>query len=319
MPPRTASHKILQQRMRRTMNYGHMRMDNLTLPLSVMVVDYFDRHNPYDCLDIDFASKIASECCINPTTLIVAMVYVDRLRRANMKYFTETASEDVYLSALVVAAKFLQDGGLEEYIWNDEWANCSSKTVQRVNELELELVNELELELLTNIGWDLHISDFEFKSVVESVEQWIALYSMKTHNFFTYNDLAVLVKQWDQYWQQIKVFCAFTGAISATYVGALYFAIIFSGFAHVQDVGTNLVMPSDGLNFTSPTFDDNTSCNVKTDYPVEIELIDVPKTNSCLSEEQFDQVLSEMRQRKRFGFEQRITKPFDGGYRGITC
>ena len=45
--------------MRRTMNYGQMRMDNLTMPLSEMVVGYFDKHNPYDRLDIGFASKLA--------------------------------------------------------------------------------------------------------------------------------------------------------------------------------------------------------------------------------------------------------------------
>lgn len=59
MPPRSTSHKLLQRRMRRTMNYGHMRMDTLTMPLSEMVVNYFDRHNPYDQLNVGFASKVA--------------------------------------------------------------------------------------------------------------------------------------------------------------------------------------------------------------------------------------------------------------------
>jgi hypothetical protein len=218
MPPRAATHKSLQRRLRRTMNYGQLRMDNLTMPLSEMVVDYFDRHNPFDYLDIGYASKLARDGCVDPTTLIIAMLYVDRLRRANPEYFVSTSPDDIYLSALVIAGKFLQDGGLDEFIWNDEWAQCSSKTVQRVN--------ELELEILLKIDWNLHVSEKEFKDAIESAEQWIALHSLKRHKFLTYNDIAVLSKKWDASWKQVKLLFTFTGAISATYLGTFYFALL---------------------------------------------------------------------------------------------
>jgi hypothetical protein len=231
MPPRAASHKSLQRRLRRTMNYGQLRMDNLTMPLSEMVVDYFDRHNPFDYLDIGYASKLARDGCVDPTTLIIAMVYVERLRRASPEYFIETSPEDLYLSALVIAGKFLQDGGLDEFIWNDEWAQCSSKTVQRVN--------QLELEILMKIDWNLHVSETEFKDAVESAERWIALHSLKCHKFLTYNDIAVLAKKWDSSLKQVKLLFTFTSAISATYLGTFYLFLLCANIYQSSEMGTS--------------------------------------------------------------------------------
>ena len=163
------------------------------------------------------------------------MVYVDRLRRANPQYFVETSPEDLYLSALIVAGKFLQDGGLDEYIWNDEWAQCSSRTIQRVN--------ELELELLCRIDWNLHVGEQDFKDAVESAEQWIALSSLKKHQFLTYNDLTVLSQKWDATWKQIKILFTYTGAISATYLGTLYLALLCATFHQ-----TNLINDATSLS-----------------------------------------------------------------------
>uniref|UniRef100_A0A914Z2Y2 Protein CNPPD1 n=1 Tax=Panagrolaimus superbus TaxID=310955 RepID=A0A914Z2Y2_9BILA len=189
------------------------------------------------------------------------MVYVDRLRRANPEYFVETSPDDIYLSALVIAGKFLQDGGLDEFIWNDEWAQCSSKSVKRVN--------ELELEILFKIDWNLHVSETEFKEAVESAEQWIALHSLKRHKFLTYNDIAVLSKKWDASWKQVKMFFTFTSAISATYLGTFYLALLCSGIyqseisadsSSILPQTTNETMPSPPSSFNA-TFDDFTTMN----------------------------------------------------------
>uniref|UniRef100_A0AC34FF97 Uncharacterized protein n=1 Tax=Panagrolaimus sp. ES5 TaxID=591445 RepID=A0AC34FF97_9BILA len=173
------------------------------------------------------------------------MVYVDRLRRANPEYFVSTSPDDIYLSALVIAGKFLQDGGLDEFIWNDEWAQCSSKTVKRVN--------ELELEILLKIDWNLHVPEAEFKDAVESAEQWIALHSLKRHKFLTYNDIAILSKKWDASWKQVKMFFTFTGAISATYLGTFYLALLCASIYQSETISAD---PSSILPQTTSTMNE---------------------------------------------------------------
>ena len=250
------------------------------------------------------------------------MIYVDRLRQANKQYFTETAPEDIYLSALVIAAKFLQDGGMEEFIWNDEWAQCSSRSTQRVN--------ELELAILTNIDWNLQISEAEFRTAVDSVERWVALHSIKTHKFFTYNDLAVLVKQWDAYWTQLKVFCKFTGAISATYIGALYMAVFLSGL--VQEPSSNSMdfTITNESNIELPNLA-NTPYNEATDLsepsfaqvnqiPMGFD-VEVPQqTNSCISAVDYENLLKSFFPSRRHHVEPRRMNHLIGlGSRGIEC
>jgi hypothetical protein len=273
MPPRAASHKSFQRRLRRTMNYGqNLRMDNLTMPLSEMVVDYFDRHNPFDYLDIGFASKLARDGCVDPTTLIVAMVYVERLRRANPEYFIETSPEDLYLSALVIAGKFLQDGGLEEFIWNDEWAQCSSRTVQRVN--------HLEIELLIKIDWNLHVSENEFKDAVESAERWIALHSLKRHKFLTYNDIAILSKKWDSSWKQVKMLFTFTGAISATYLGTFYLALFCASIYQSENAIEVYPQMSTTTNESS-MLTSTTSYSISEPFDFTMNFMDAIANDSC--------------------------------------
>uniref|UniRef100_A0A7E4ZUL8 Protein CNPPD1 n=1 Tax=Panagrellus redivivus TaxID=6233 RepID=A0A7E4ZUL8_PANRE len=218
-------------------------MDNLTVPLTEMVVDYFDRHNSFDRLDLAFAAKVARDCCVDPTTLIVAMIYVDRLRRSNTSDFTEMTPDDLYLGSLVLATKFLQDADVEEYVWNDEWATCASRTVKSVNALELELLGKLD--------WNLNVKEEEFRDAVEETELYIARSCLRRHKFLTYNDLTVLVRNWDKSWSEIKAFFKFTSAISATYVSAVCVGIALASIK--SEVGVDSL----------PTTSGNGSCPVE--------------------------------------------------------
>uniref|UniRef100_A0A914E3B4 Protein CNPPD1 n=1 Tax=Acrobeloides nanus TaxID=290746 RepID=A0A914E3B4_9BILA len=192
-------------------------MNTLTIPLSKMVVDYFDQNCPYDYMDLDFAVSLARDGCIDPCTLLVALVYVDRMKNMDQKYFEESDPSDLYLSALVVASKFLHDGGLTEFIWNDEWAASSSNSLQRVNELELKILDVLK--------WKLMVSEEEFHTRLESVETWLAKNSISTNKFLTYNEVNVLAKNFYDYWKHLESMLVFLGCLTTVYTAAVVFSL----------------------------------------------------------------------------------------------
>lgn len=71
------------------------------------------------------------------------MIYLERLRISKPKTFCVTNPNDLYLAAIMVATKFMNDCGLDEFVWNDEWAATVGMSVNRINQLELRMVDDL--------------------------------------------------------------------------------------------------------------------------------------------------------------------------------
>lgn len=118
-----------------------------------MVVDYFDKNCTFlsHSLDLNFLMPFSKNNCINPCTLLIAMIYVERVKQSaeqlktqqtNVYEFYKNSSE-LFLSALVLATKFLNDGGLDEFYWNDEFASASQIPIAKINRLELDLLDKL--------------------------------------------------------------------------------------------------------------------------------------------------------------------------------
>lgn len=190
-------------------------MQNLPMPLSELVVDYFDKRAPFDYMTMDFATSLARDGCVDACTFLVAMVYMDRVRAADKTYFEASSPNDIYLSALVVASKFLYDGGLEEFVYNDEWAASASTSLNRVNTLELELLDIL--------SWNINVEEKEFDRILNEAEQWIAKNALSKRGFCTYNEARVLSSRIDF---MEKVFLPFISILSSLFV--VYAAVLIS-------------------------------------------------------------------------------------------
>uniref|UniRef100_A0A1I8AVT8 Protein CNPPD1 n=1 Tax=Steinernema glaseri TaxID=37863 RepID=A0A1I8AVT8_9BILA len=240
MPPKTETYRRIRQRMRRSLGYGSRRMDSLTLPLSEMVVDYFDRRAPYDYLDMDFAAQLSRDGCLDACTMLVAMVYIDRVRGMDRSFFDESDASELFLSALVVASKYLQDGGLDEFVYNDEWGAAASTSTKRVNELEVQLLNALT--------WNANVSDVEFEQSLESCERWVARRALLRNGFCTYNEAHVLsartaFSEWRSLLESVAFACA---AIAAVYV-----ASVISLYTAIHIARTKHLTPSDSHRHTT--------------------------------------------------------------------
>lgn len=106
-----------------------------------MIVDYFNRNCAFDSLDTNFVANLSAENHVDPCTLVVAMIYIERLKSGT--HFWDFEPSELYLSALILATKLFNDAGNKEFYWNDEWASASGFSLAKVNQLELQLLQDL--------------------------------------------------------------------------------------------------------------------------------------------------------------------------------
>ena len=53
-------------------------------------------------LDMDRAAEITRNTCASPTSLILALIYLDRMRSSNPSYLYSVSSTDLFLVSLVI-------------------------------------------------------------------------------------------------------------------------------------------------------------------------------------------------------------------------
>lgn len=101
--------------------------------------------------------------------MMLALVYIERLRHRNPEYLQKISSSDLFLISMVrvlpsqptltvphvcflsddvvvnqmVASKYLYDEGEEEEVFNDEWGAAGKLDVQTVNKLEMNFLNAI--------------------------------------------------------------------------------------------------------------------------------------------------------------------------------
>merc|ERR1712018_1055532 len=86
-----------------------------------------------------------------PNSLVLALLYLERLRRHNPDYLTTVSSADLFLVSLMVASKFLHDDGEEDEVFNDEWASSGG--------IDTKELNRLEVKFLAAMDWRIFVDD----------------------------------------------------------------------------------------------------------------------------------------------------------------
>uniref|UniRef100_A0A0N5BVL5 Protein CNPPD1 n=1 Tax=Strongyloides papillosus TaxID=174720 RepID=A0A0N5BVL5_STREA len=213
MAPRSTHYKEFNRRIRRTLNYGDQRILSLTLPLSEMIVEYFSKHNTFCQLPLDFAVNLSRESCLEPCTMIVSMIYLERIRLLHGDYFRSTSPAELYLSCLIISNKYLQDSACIEHIYNWEWANLVDRDVKDINELEINILQKMD--------WNIFISINEFQKTMELIEEWIAKYNVKNHKFATYTDLFVLSNRLTGCLDNFREFLKYISIFTTAYVASV--------------------------------------------------------------------------------------------------
>ncbi|KAF6725103.1 Protein CNPPD1 [Oryzias melastigma] len=190
-------HEKLTERVRKRLYYGldkDVSLDALSGPVTDIAVEIFQKSapSPIRKLQKKYAAHVAREACISPCAMMLALVYIERLRHRNPEYLQKISSSDLFLISMMVASKYLYDEGEEEEVFNDEWGAAGK--------LDVQTVNNLEMNFLKAIEWSLFTDPNDFFDTLSQLETSIAQRQGLKRGWFTYTDLCVLLEQtaWSQ-------------------------------------------------------------------------------------------------------------------------
>merc|ERR1712088_1088350 len=209
-------HTAAETRYTRSLYYGALpATDRPSLPLTRLAVDQFTSTGldalgqKLGRLNMARAADISRQACAGPNSLVLALLYLERLRRRNPDYLTTVSSADLFLVSLMVASKFLHDDGEEDEVFNDEWASSGG--------IDTKELNKLELSFLSALDWRIYVDNQEFEKAVNKVETDIAFKEVTRRGWASYTDLDVLSTDAQNLW---SVFISYTMKMTAVCVTA---------------------------------------------------------------------------------------------------
>jgi len=211
----------LSERTRKSFYYasGKNPFDHtLSYSLTKEAVETFRRYVPRNNGKIGpyYASKLVRNTCVSPCSLLMALIYVDRLYKSNPNYLTTVTSSELFLVSMLIASKFLFDEGTEEGTYNDEWAASGC--------LSNKKVKALERQFLIAINYDAFVTRDQFDKVIQYMEYKIALKNGLSRGNFTYTDLYSLLQS-NSFCEKVKsmfhLFVQTVVALTAVYLTTL--------------------------------------------------------------------------------------------------
>ncbi|XP_062865782.1 protein CNPPD1 [Trichomycterus rosablanca] len=252
-------HQRLSERVRKRLYYGldqEASLDALSCPVTDIAVELLQKSapSPIRKLRKKYAAHVAREACISPCAMMLALVYIERLRHRNPEYLQQISSSDLFLISMMVASKYLYDEGEEEEVFNDEWGAAGKLDVQTVNTLELNFLNAID--------WCLFAEPGEFFKVLSRLESSVAERQGTERGWYTYTDLCVLLEQAD--WKQAlgAIYQHFTKVTCM--LGLLYLASV-AGIIAASAALHQLGLPASGLDNSTLVHPHRPRCCVPTD------------------------------------------------------
>lgn len=184
-------HQELVDRIKRSLYYGKNRradevMIRPSLPLTEATVELFDRafrdkqpsYHPVssstdkssdaiktedlESLDMHYAVKLSSRRGLSPCSLVLAIIYLERLQKRNRKYLQNASPCDLFLISMLISSKYLFDDGSEDDMLNEEWAELAS--------VSLQSLNKLEIDFLMALDWNVHVTPAQFYNKLKLIE-----------------------------------------------------------------------------------------------------------------------------------------------------
>ncbi|RWS24440.1 protein CNPPD1-like protein [Leptotrombidium deliense] len=248
-----------------TYSLGKQLLDNSSqrsLGLTEVGVDFFASTTEIDFedipqrLDVQYASSILRDVGVSPCCLMLALIYIERIRNHDPDYFRHVSSRDVFIVSLMVASKFLFDDGEDEEVFNEEWA-------QRAH-MDIKKLNKLERDFLATIDWKVFVEPSIFFSVFSTVEAMAVLneYKRRSWSGLSYSELVLLCDYHSmgeqlhtivaQYFLKIVAVCAFTYA--AVIIGVVSIVTVTT-CQHLAIPNTNhSLIPDEALMTNCSTF-----------------------------------------------------------------
>ncbi|XP_070185617.1 protein CNPPD1-like isoform X2 [Littorina saxatilis] len=179
--------EYFRKRRQQTLYSGELEPEHSPLALTELAVEYFQDLAPHKLghVDLQSASIMTSQETVSPSSVTMSMMYANRLQRKRPDYVQKVSSSDLFLISMMMASKYLYDEGVEEEVFNDDWAENAG--------LEKEEINEMEMDFLDALEWEMFIKKDDFDQAMLSVERNIALKEGLKRGWFSYTDLYLLL------------------------------------------------------------------------------------------------------------------------------
>ncbi|XP_012522697.1 protein CNPPD1 [Monomorium pharaonis] len=182
-------HDEFMKRIKKSLYYSKLPVINcLSLPVTELAAELFTevKSGPtLEKLDVEEASRISRNACVSPCSLVLALLYIERLKNCNPEYLHQVAPSELFLVSLMVASKFLHDDGEEDEVFNKEWANSGQVTISRMN--------KLEKDFLAAIDWTVLVQHQDFWERLQQLEKNVAYREVHKRRWCTYTELSCLM------------------------------------------------------------------------------------------------------------------------------
>jgi len=239
-------HDDLQERYCKTMYYGKLPVtDRPSLPLTSLAVNQFTNvgldalGDKLGRLSMSRAAEMTRTACVGPSSLVLALLYLDRLRKRNPDYLTSISSADLFLVSMMVASKFLHDDGEEDEVFNDEWAQSGG--------MDTKEMNNLEINFLSAMDWRIFVEKEEFQQAVETIEKDISLKEVTERGWATYTELTVLSQHpgvQDIWWKFVELSAKMTAVCAAAYTAGFLSLLATAALLEKTPAGPSSVSSS---------------------------------------------------------------------------
>ncbi|XP_058797885.1 protein CNPPD1 [Phymastichus coffea] len=182
-------HDEFLNRISKTLYYTKLPVtDGLSLPVTELAAEIFTEvknGQTLERLDVEEASQISRNACVSPCSLVLALLYLERLKDCNPEYLKRVAPSELFLVSLMVASKFLNDDGEDDQVFNTEWAYSG--------DLSTTKINKLEKEFLEAINWCVFVHSQDFWERLQRLERDIAYKEAQKRGWFSYTELNSLL------------------------------------------------------------------------------------------------------------------------------
>ncbi|XP_011350799.1 protein CNPPD1 isoform X2 [Ooceraea biroi] len=213
-------HTKFLNRIKKSLYYAKLPVINC---LSFPIIEVNSGHT-LERLDVGEASRISRNACVSPCALVLALLYIERLKNCNPEYLQQVAPSELFLVSLLVASKFLHDDGEEDEVCNGEWANSGQMSIARIN--------KLEKEFLAAIDWAVAVQDEDFWEKLQQLEKNLAYREVQKRGWCSYTEARYLMNS-AQLIAIARTFINVSSICLATYAAGLATLLGSSLVAHL--------------------------------------------------------------------------------------
>ncbi|KAJ8879725.1 hypothetical protein PR048_020333, partial [Dryococelus australis] len=168
-------HNRFLSRIEKSLYYGKLPLtERFSLPVSELAAELFSEvksGRSLDYLQLGEAATISRNSCVSPCSLVLALLYLERLKSCNPEYLRSVPSSELFVVSMMVASKFLNDDGEEDEVFNDEWAAATGFTLKELNHIEHDFLQAISSSTVIPAVFSEHLGAGVYLDYYEDLQQ----------------------------------------------------------------------------------------------------------------------------------------------------